>query len=314
MPRPIASPSRTGCAPRSSSCSSARSVPARSTPRSAPISTSTSSRPPPSCTIRRARSCAAPRPPRRPATRGKPARRAGARANNLPTERAAARQVARQQRASNKTEETVNYEISRTVRNQTKRGATLRRLSIAVQVDGIYRRSLTGDRLRAARRRGAGAARGPGAQRRRHRREPRRRGRGGEPPVPVTAAAEPEPEAGWQCVAGIRPVRRARRAQPAHPAGPVLRRAAGAAPRARGRRARDRPSPPRWCSVPTASRCSCTAPPAPRSASIVPAIPWSFASRRGRAHGPRPGMAAGSRAGADRPQARPRRGPGLAPG
>ena len=42
---------------------------------------------------------------------------------------------------SNKSEETVNYEISRTVRNQTKRGASIRRLSIAVQVDGIYRRA-----------------------------------------------------------------------------------------------------------------------------------------------------------------------------
>ena len=41
--------------------------------------------------------------------------------------------------STNQTEETVNYEISRTVRNQTKRGASLRRLSIAVQVDGIYR-------------------------------------------------------------------------------------------------------------------------------------------------------------------------------
>ena len=40
--------------------------------------------------------------------------------------------------------------------------------------------------------------------------------------------------------ARLRPVRRARRAQPAHPAGPVLRRAAGASPRVRGRPARHR--------------------------------------------------------------------------
>jgi flagellar M-ring protein FliF len=61
-------------------------------------------------------------------------------AGNLPTERAAPEPGAPgSSEKSNKTEETINYEISRTVRNQTKRGAVLRRLSIAVQVDGIYR-------------------------------------------------------------------------------------------------------------------------------------------------------------------------------
>ena len=60
-------------------------------------------------------------------------------ANNLPTERSAAEPAAGTSERTNQTEETVNYEISRTVRNQTKRGATLRKLSIAVQVDGIYR-------------------------------------------------------------------------------------------------------------------------------------------------------------------------------
>ena len=57
---------------------------------------------------------------------------------NLPTERAASSAAAPgSNEKSNRTEETVNYEISRTVRNQTKRGATLRRLSIAVQIDGL---------------------------------------------------------------------------------------------------------------------------------------------------------------------------------
>ncbi len=61
-------------------------------------------------------------------------------AGNLPTERSAtAANSPGSSEKSNKTEETVNYEISRTVRNQTKRGATLRRLSIAVQIDGTYR-------------------------------------------------------------------------------------------------------------------------------------------------------------------------------
>ncbi|MEK0083233.1 flagellar basal-body MS-ring/collar protein FliF [Benzoatithermus flavus] len=60
-------------------------------------------------------------------------------ANNLPTERQAAEPGPKSSDRSNRKEETVNYEISRTVRNQTKRGTTVRRLSIAVQVDGTYR-------------------------------------------------------------------------------------------------------------------------------------------------------------------------------
>jgi flagellar M-ring protein FliF len=69
-------------------------------------------------------------------------------ANNLPTERAPpdAAAAANSER-SNRTEETVNYEISRTVRNQTKRGASLRKLSVAVQVDGVYREQADGSRV-----------------------------------------------------------------------------------------------------------------------------------------------------------------------
>jgi flagellar M-ring protein FliF len=64
---------------------------------------------------------------------------------NLPTERAASQAAtAGTTEKSNKTEETINYEISRTVRNQTKRGATLKRLSIAVQVDGLRRERADG--------------------------------------------------------------------------------------------------------------------------------------------------------------------------
>lgn len=59
-------------------------------------------------------------------------------ANNLPTERAAQEAGPGSSERKNRTEETVNYEISRTVRNQTKRGSTVRKLSIAVQVDGIW--------------------------------------------------------------------------------------------------------------------------------------------------------------------------------
>lgn len=59
-------------------------------------------------------------------------------ANNLPTERAPAEGAPGSSERRNRTEETVNYEISRTVRNQTKRGSTIRKLSIAVQVDGLW--------------------------------------------------------------------------------------------------------------------------------------------------------------------------------
>lgn len=63
-------------------------------------------------------------------------------AGNLPTERVqqdAAAAEATSRENSNRAEETINYEISRTVRNQTRRGGVVRRLSIAVQVDGTYK-------------------------------------------------------------------------------------------------------------------------------------------------------------------------------
>lgn len=74
-------------------------------------------------------------------------------AGNLPTERSAAQPAggSGSSEKSNRTEETVNYEISRTVRNQTKRGAALRRLSIAVQVDGNYRTQPDGTTVYEAR-------------------------------------------------------------------------------------------------------------------------------------------------------------------
>jgi flagellar M-ring protein FliF len=44
-----------------------------------------------------------------------------------------------------RTEETINYEVSRIVRNQTRRGGRLERLSVAVQVDGTYRTNEAGE-------------------------------------------------------------------------------------------------------------------------------------------------------------------------
>lgn len=56
-------------------------------------------------------------------------------ANNLPTARAAQGGAGGTSERTTRSEETVNYEISRTVRNQIRRPGHLRRLSIAVQVD-----------------------------------------------------------------------------------------------------------------------------------------------------------------------------------
>lgn len=72
-------------------------------------------------------------------------------ANNLPTERTDDGGRAGTSERSNRTEETVNYEISRTVKNQTKRGGTVRRLSIAVQVDGLYQEQPDGTKTYQAR-------------------------------------------------------------------------------------------------------------------------------------------------------------------
>ena len=53
--------------------------------------------------------------------------------------------------SANRTEETVNYEISRTVRNMVREGGVVRRLSVAVLVDGTYTVDEEGTRLYAPR-------------------------------------------------------------------------------------------------------------------------------------------------------------------
>ncbi len=67
-------------------------------------------------------------------------------ANNLPTGRPDPSATASGAERSSRTEETVNYEISRTVRSQTRRPGQLRRLSIAVQVDGNWTTAADGSR------------------------------------------------------------------------------------------------------------------------------------------------------------------------
>jgi flagellar M-ring protein FliF len=57
--------------------------------------------------------------------------------NNLPTERVPASNAGGSREHTSRTEETTNFEISRTVRNHVRQGPRIRRLWIAVQVDGI---------------------------------------------------------------------------------------------------------------------------------------------------------------------------------
>jgi flagellar M-ring protein FliF len=65
-------------------------------------------------------------------------------ADNLPGGDAG-EDAATSREARARTEETINYEVSRIVRNQTRRGGRLERLSVAVQVDGTYRTNEAGE-------------------------------------------------------------------------------------------------------------------------------------------------------------------------
>jgi flagellar M-ring protein FliF len=61
--------------------------------------------------------------------------------NELPNANQQTQNGAQNREASNKTEETINYEISRTTRTETIEGGRIKRLSVAVLVDGIYSRN-----------------------------------------------------------------------------------------------------------------------------------------------------------------------------
>jgi len=65
--------------------------------------------------------------------------------NNLPTEGDNGGGEATSREQSERIEETTNYEISRTVRNRVRRGGTVDRISVAVQVDGVYERGADGE-------------------------------------------------------------------------------------------------------------------------------------------------------------------------
>jgi flagellar M-ring protein FliF len=65
--------------------------------------------------------------------------------NELPAAQGAAPAAGGPRDASNKTEEIVNYEISKTTRTEVVEGGRVKRLSVAVVVDGIYTKGANGD-------------------------------------------------------------------------------------------------------------------------------------------------------------------------
>lgn len=64
--------------------------------------------------------------------------------NELPAANADLGNGGNQQEATNKNEEVVNYEISRTTKTEVAEGGRIKRLSVAVLVDGIYQKTAQG--------------------------------------------------------------------------------------------------------------------------------------------------------------------------
>ena len=159
-PRSARSASRTACAPASRICSPTSSAPARPASRSAPSSTSSARPRPPRPSIPTARSSARPRPASSPirrrdgaADRGRDGRQRAARRLRRRGDGAA---TTREQGST--TEETTNYEISKTTETTISEAGGIKRLSVAVVVDGTYVDDGTGDSTYTPRtRRGARA-------------------------------------------------------------------------------------------------------------------------------------------------------------
>ena len=146
-PTSARSPTRTACARRSRPSSPRWSGPAARACRSPPISTSTASPRPPTNTIPTAAWCARARrarSSRRPATARPTARSRSA--TNCPAPARPARRQRRQPRDQNsKTEEIVNYEISRTTKTEVIEAGRVNRISAAVLVDGTYSKNDKGE-------------------------------------------------------------------------------------------------------------------------------------------------------------------------
>ncbi len=71
--------------------------------------------------------------------------------NNLPDGEAQAAAAASNVNATTRTEETTNYEISKTIRNHVRESGTVKRISVAVLVDGTYAAGSNGERVFEAR-------------------------------------------------------------------------------------------------------------------------------------------------------------------
>ena len=155
---------------------SAPAAPASSSP---PISTSTGSPRPRTSSIRKAACCARARPARnRSADRReqRPGHRQQ-RAARQPADQQRRRRAARDQ--SKKTEETNNYEISRTTKTEVTEAGRVNRISVAVLVDGSYAKNDKGEMVyQDAHQGGARPHRRAGALGDRLRPEARRPGRG----------------------------------------------------------------------------------------------------------------------------------------
>ena len=149
-------------------------------------------------------------------------------------QRARAASPATARDASNKNEEVANYEISRTTRTGVIEGGRLKRLSVAVLVDGVYSRGANGEATYQPRPPGgARPHRGSGAHRHRLRPQPRRPGRGGQPALRRGAGAVERPKSPGFLRLPVQPDQeddlcgcRARRARAADADRAALRRAA----------------------------------------------------------------------------------------
>ena len=134
---------RSACASRSRRSSSSSSAPAAPACSLPPISTTTGSPRPRTSSIRKAGCCARPRPARNPP----PPPATTARSPSTTNCRATSGQDGGAERPdqSKKSEETNNYEISRTTKTEVTEAGRVNRISVAVLVDGVYCKNEKGE-------------------------------------------------------------------------------------------------------------------------------------------------------------------------
>ena len=134
---------RSGCATRSRRSSPRWSAPAAPASSSRPTSTTTRSPRPRTSSIPKAGYCARARPGKNPRRPPKTAARSPSTTNCRAIRPVAPRTPARDQ--SKKSEETNNYEISRTTKTEVTEAGRVNRISVAVLVDGSYAKNEKGE-------------------------------------------------------------------------------------------------------------------------------------------------------------------------